>query len=75
MIALLTIFDMNSGSAAIFTNPKKISYLNRNPRSCVDELKCHRQFLAMVMQMKYLFFFFHIILKKFCTRHIPRHHA
>ncbi len=75
MFALPTIFQMNSGSVAIFTNPKIFSYLKRNTRSCVDELKCNRQFLAMVMQMKYLFFFFHIIQNKFCTRHIPRHPA
>ncbi len=70
MIALPTVFEMNSGSAAIFINPKIFSYLKRNIRSCVDELKCNRQFLDMVMQMKY-HFFFHIIQNKFCTRHIP----
>jgi len=32
--------------------------------------KCNSQFLVMVTQMKYLFFFFHIMQSEFHTRHV-----
>ncbi len=40
-------------------------------QNCVDETKCNSQFLAMVIQMKDLFFFFDIMQNKFHTKHIP----
>ncbi len=59
------------GSVAIFADPQIFSYSKRSTRCCVDEPECNSQFLAMVTQMKYLFFFFPIIQNKFHTRHIP----
>ncbi len=59
------------GSVAIFANPQIFPYSKRSTKSCVDEPKGNSQFLAMVTQMKYLFFFFHIIQNKFCARHVP----
>ncbi len=59
------------GSVAIFANPGIFPYSKRSTKSCVDEPKGNSQFLAMVTQMKYLFFFFHIIQNKFCARHVP----
>ncbi len=64
-------WDELCGSVAIFTNPQIFPYSERSTRSCVDEPKGNSQFLIMVTQRKYLFFFFHIIQHKFCTRYIP----
>ncbi len=68
----------NSVSAivAIFTNPHIFYYLEGSTRSCVDEPQCNSQLLAMVTEMKHLFFFvffffFHIVLNKFSTKHVP----
>ncbi len=61
-------WDELCGSVAIFTNPHNFSYLERSTRSCVDEPKCHSQFVTMVT---HLFLFFHIMQNKFWTRHIP----
>ncbi len=59
------------GCVTIFTNPQILSYSERGTRSCLNEPKCNSQFLSMVTQMKCLFFFFHVVQNKFCTRHIP----
>jgi hypothetical protein len=60
---------------AIFTNPHIFYYLEGSTRSCVDEPECNSQLLAMVTEMKHLFsfvfFFFHVVLNKFSTRHVP----
>ncbi len=58
------------GSVKIFANLQIFSYSKRSTRGCVYEPKCNSQFVAMVTQMKYLFYFFHIIQNRFCTRHI-----
>ncbi len=49
--------------------PADFSYSERSIRSCVDEPKCNSQVLAMVTQVKYLFF--HIMQNEFHTRQIP----
>ncbi len=48
-------------SVAIFTNLQTFYYLKRGTRSYVDEPKCNSYFLAMVIQVEHLFFFFHIL--------------
>jgi hypothetical protein len=62
-------WDELCGSVAIFTNPQIFSYPERSTRSHVDEPKCNGQFLTMVKQMKYLFFF-NIMQNKFHTRYV-----
>ncbi len=63
------------GSVAIFTDAQIFSYLKRSTRRCVDEPECNSQFLAVVTQMKYLFFFFPIIREQILDKAHTLHNA
>ncbi len=45
-------------------------FLFRSTKSWIDEPQCNSQFLAMVTQMKHLFFFFYVMQNKFSIRHV-----